>query len=638
MSDINSYLPHVNMYDEFSKSLIKEFVTSLFKKITLFSQGKEIKSSKGETKKNDVEKRVNTLINTIFNWSNETQFFGLSIPLNTDQDTICLNVSFNLREYTDNPRNEDIISESDLFSIKKNFFIYGDPGSGKTTTLKRLIANNFFSKKPNDYFLYPYVIRLKEIPQEKDLYTFIVDEFGFKYESISVDYEVITKVSKVNTKTRQIEHVDEIKIEKRLEYFVGDIKLERFVADFFESSNFFIALDGLDEVNSRISAKVQKQIEELASQISNSKIVVTCRPGYLERKLNYFAYTQICDLDEPQIIQICNNWIENTQEFLENLKTKSYFELTNKPLFLSYLLVLFKNSSQLPESSKEVYEEIIDFFLVKWDRERGITRTSKYANFSISAKKDFLTHLSFHLTYKIKAKIFSKSDFVDVYKIIYKRFGLPEEEASEISAEIESHTGIIVKAFFNKYEFCHLSLQEHLCANYIRNDPFTYLISNYLRVFPSPLALVIAHSTNPSSWFANIILTCLKDSVLDEEKKYLTKTANILLNRIIIERPYFEKDIDFGMSLNYISTICLTTDKDFENTYNRFFNYHENIGASMILALEDFKYIGIYENINKAIFKRQSIKMYTGIYSTDHIDKIGIPLEVYKNLVANKLL
>ena len=114
---------------------------------------------------------------------------------------------------------------------------------------------------------------------------------------------------------------------------------------------------------------------------------------------------------------------------------------------------------------------MIHLLLKEWDAERGIRRASKYSGFDADKKAEFLSAIAYYLTYGIRGKTFSEEDLIGAYENVYKPFNLPKGEAAEVAREIESHTGIIMAGQKGRYEFCHLSLQEYLAANYIVRAP-----------------------------------------------------------------------------------------------------------------------------------------------------------------------
>jgi len=640
MIDLHPLLPN-DPGAEFIKTLITEFAKSIYKKISSSSKGPKKEITKDKV--NDIDEKITALIVSMYKWSTESQFFGTSVPISIS-NSVALTISFNLREYTEEVKYKKTISEQELFQTKGNFLIYGDPGSGKTTTLKRILARNFFSVPRTLTFSHPYLVKLKDIPTDSNLYVFIAEELGFK-----VEYKVANTVVKKLEILRnsdgthvykdgayQYREIEQI-IEKKI-YFVNDEPIARFITNYIEEANLFVAMDGLDELPESISSEVQKQIEEMGSHLMNSKIVVTCRPAYLEKRLQSFVLTEIAELGDLQIKEICDGWIDNSNDFLSLLKTKSYFDLSTKPLFLSYLLVLYKGALSLPDSAKEVYEEIINFYLVKWDLDNGVKRSSKYSSFKTSQKKEFLSHLAFYLTYKTRSKSFTTANLEEAYKKIYRQFRLPSDEAASVASEIQTHTGIIVKAFFNKYEFSHLSIQEHLCAHYIVRESSTPLILEYLAVYPSPLALVISHAPNPSNWFARIALGSLMQVKNGYGSDAVTRSMSIIVNRVILENPYFDRSVDLGFSILYMTTTCNIDDESFFDAFRKFIGNCANVLDSMIDALVDYQYFTHNKARATVVFKRKYQFSYNSQFDIDNLERIAVPSYLYEELRRDRRL
>lgn len=93
------------------------------------------------------------------------------------------------------------------------------------------------------------------------------------------------------------------------------------------------------------------------------------------------------------------------------------------------------------------------------------------------------------------------------------------------------------------YEFCHLSLQEYLCAVYIVRAPLETQSIEYLAKHPAQLAIAVALSSHPSNWFANLILH------FDNLNSFDDASMASFLSRVITERPNFQKSEPLGLAI-----------------------------------------------------------------------------------------
>jgi predicted NACHT family NTPase len=257
-----------------------------------------------------------------------------------------------------------------------------------------------------------------------------------------------------------------------------------------------------------------------------------------------FSVNEICPLSPEQILDIKNKWLgtEDTL-FMEKFKHLPYFDVADRPLLLTQLLFLYKSYGYLPDQPNQIYAKLVNLLLEEWDKKSGIRRDSRYAGFEPIRKADFLAALSYQLTYCLMVKIFKESDLVRAYLAVCEGYNLPSDEARQVAQEIQTHTGIILAGAVDTYEFCHLSLQEYLCASYIVRAPLETLSIEYLSKYAAPLAIAVALSSNSSNWFANLILRFKNLNDFDNH------SMASFLSRVLIERPNFQRSGLLGFAI-----------------------------------------------------------------------------------------
>jgi hypothetical protein len=378
-------------------------------------------------------------------WSEEVHFVGMPTAHDTDEATIPL--AFDVpRRFRPLDKPENQTGEEELVSRKRHILLLGDPGSGKTTTLKRL-ARALLTQDSGSViqYQYPVFLALKDLPPATTIAEALAERLGVKIPAEA---------------SAQIEHTF-----PSVKPPVVDVpRAVHFVLD---KSEAVLLLDGLDEVDVELRSRIIGEIESFGRHILQGKIIVTCRSGAYGHQLSGFDILEICPLSISQINSVAQRWLgTDAGLFIELLRDLPYHDVCTRPLMVCQLMTLYKRYGRLPEQPAEVYRRTVRLFLEDWDSERRIIRKSKYAGFDPERKSEFLSMLAYYLTCQIKTKTFFRSDLVTSYKAIHKSFGLPESEADQVAAELETHTGIIV-ATSMAYEFSHLSLQEYLCAEYL---------------------------------------------------------------------------------------------------------------------------------------------------------------------------
>ena len=369
---------------------------------------------------------------------------------------------------------------------------------------------------------------------------------------------------------------------------IGGKEADHFISSFLDESQAVVLIDGLDELGDDIARDVIKDVNSLAITLSRSKIILTCRSGYYEaiRMVEGFDVLEILPLEQHQIKLLSSLWLDDPRKFERALKSVPYSDLTDRPLLLSQLIVIFIRYGSLPQQPKEVYQFIIELLLREWDADRSIVRHSKYADFSPKRKSEFLAELSFLLMYGDDKLQFDNSDLIRIYKEIHLKYGLPKNEAKQVAEEVETHTGILVISGYKKYEFSHLSLHEYLCADYIVRSPMTPKIRELLSKHPEPVAIAVSLASDSSEWFNSLVLD---NTIFD----VLKGNMGPFIRRLVLERPHFGANEVLGFCIfNVFYSSYIGADDDIKPTFESFFSL-PGIQKSVQILLTSRKHVMI---------------------------------------------
>lgn len=476
------------------------------------------------------------------NWSKHIQFFGMSQGHSTQERTIDL--SYGIPRKFSNRKRTEYYSENDLLKIKRNLILLGDPGSGKTTTIKRLVQKIFTSVDDENISggRFPIIVVLREYPNGESIHEMICTQLGLlKYCTIYDDFDPDSEFEK----------------EKRVQ--IGKVPLREAVPIILENLRPIIFIDGLDEVDPATRRNLEVDVGRLARKLEKSKIIASCRSGDFLRNIDGFDVFEIRPLTEKQIASIAEKWLGDSKPFFSELAKIPNQDFLDRPLLLAQLIVIFRRAGYLPDQPASIYKRMLLLLLREWDEERNILRRSAYANFEREQKYDFLSAIAYHLTCVVKRKNFSHELLVDAYLAINVRFGLPSNQAKEVAREIETHTGIIIENNDSTFEFSHLTLQEYLCAEYLVREPFADLRRRYLEQYPGPLAIAVTLSANPSRWLAHLV-----DEVGGRAE---WQSWSAFLARIIVERPRFAQSDVLGVA---VLKICMVVKSNLKETVDHF--------------------------------------------------------------------
>jgi len=217
---------------------------------------------------------------------------------------------------------DKIPSSTLLASSLENIILLGQPGAGKTTSVKKIFVE-LIQKKFDIYetFNFPLVIKLKDFnnlnPSKYILLEVILNKLGFYIDSISANDNKFNSI---------FEHI---------------------FKDFIERLDILLILDGFDEIsNTEIKKEIISNLRIISQSITNTKFILTSRSADYEVHIENSSEFELCPLTQEQVKLFINNWIINEDDsntkkiakiLFEKLKESPYWDTTIRPLTLAHL-------------------------------------------------------------------------------------------------------------------------------------------------------------------------------------------------------------------------------------------------------------------------------------------------------------
>ena len=400
---------------------------------------------------------------------------------------------------------------ADELGGRRGLVILGDPGSGKTTHLKRLLL---------------WLIR--EGPETVGLPPGMVPVFlplrNLRDLDSGLDAFIESELASPHL---------------RLEEGFGRRLLER--------GNLLLLLDGLDEVaDPDDRARVARWVEGAMAAHPDSRFVVTCRyAGYTgEAQLDgRLLELHLRPLDGEQASAFVHNWYriveaslatdkeqariragEQANALIDTLsqpdfRARRVFELTRNPLLLTAICLVHRDRGTLPRRRGDLYEECINVLLERW-------RQSKKLGLSMEAKAAHrvLQPVAYWLHEEEGRTRATAEELVPIIEGPLARVGGQVTTAGAFLATIRDESGLLTGWSGEQYGFMHLGFQEYLAARQLKDESFD-----------KPELLRVLANRFGSSWWREVSLLLLALDGPPMFERFM---------RLVVEEPGFAKHSD----------------------------------------------------------------------------------------------
>lgn len=493
-----------------SKFIYSKLASEAFESLKRVFKNKKIEIV---VSKEDLAESLNAHSKYIVNLTSNISFKELRGNKKLNDTYIELDLELQAVKYKDKERSiEKKHIEKIIDNTESHLIILGGPGAGKTTTVKKICQSLLFDESIKKYN-FPILINLRDLSTDQTIYSRLKDLLGIQI-----------LLNKNNTQT-----------------LIEDKELRiKYINSYLDSLKAVIILDGLDEVNPIKLRHLNQEIKTLMLNLRDSLVIATCRSASYNLKIDNSLEYELCSLNKIQIEEFVCKWFANkddSKKFLSEIRKSKFYDFSLKPISLAHLCAIYDRTKKFYDKPKSIYKKLVRILIEEWDEQRDIIRESNYSDFDNERKFDFLSHLAYDLTIRFDKKVYFEDDLKDSFFNIYESFGLPKNQCAKVIKEIEAHTGILIQSSYQTFEFVHKSMQEYLAAEHIVKMPEIPIKLLHNINISNELAITIALSSDPNSYFFKLIFDVFNS------KKFTEHFIIEFLTRLAYEKPDFKESL-----------------------------------------------------------------------------------------------
>ncbi len=279
-------------------------------------------------------------------------------------------------------------------------------------------------------------------------------------------------------------------------------KASELVQDVAAKSGALFLLDGLDEVGDeqRRAIVLEAVTKFMHTAGDQCRFLITARPYAWEdgeqRLANVERVYRLADFELDQIDLFITRWYEaiaalgwiddhtaseKTQELQAAVQRVDLLALASNPLLLTLMATLHSNRARLPDDRADLYNEVVDLLLERWNKpsgaDRGLIDALAIPTLTLANLREPIEQLAFDAHVEHRGKP-GTADLAEMALLGAFRplLGGKLDKALLVIDYIEKRAGLLigqgVRQQQRQFTFPHRTFQEYLAASYLaaQND------------------------------------------------------------------------------------------------------------------------------------------------------------------------
>ena len=233
----------------------------------------------------------------------------------------------------------------------------------------------------------------------------------------------------------------------------------RALVDVAQSGSLMLLLDGLDEAPPEHRDELVDSLITFTKRYPRTRVVISTRSAGYGRPLEGFVHVRIRPFSDAQVVEWTMLNVAN-RELGERFLTSAWArtetrELLRRPLLLVIAVSTYRRYGSLPSRTADLYGKFVRTLLDDWDRVRAVERSRSVPAPEVTVR--VLAELCYELVRSQRSQ-FSQDDFARWLSSGHR--GLVELGA------LEDCSGLIRQTQADRYVFLHNTIRDYLAAEH----------------------------------------------------------------------------------------------------------------------------------------------------------------------------